>query len=130
MFKRSLADSNRCTIRHLAEELCLSARLRRDKGPFIFIDHKKSHQTFDDLMFKRSLADSNRCTSFCRALPSHSAKGPYVYAADLLCLSASWRDKGPHFLPILSLPERQNDYFITQDLIVLKLSTLLLTTVF
>ena len=28
---------------------------------------------------RRSLADSNRCRSFCRALPSHSAKGPLFY---------------------------------------------------
>ena len=27
--------------------------------------------------FKRSRADSNRCGSFCRALPSHSATGPF-----------------------------------------------------
>ncbi len=27
--------------------------------------------------FPRSRADSNRCGSFCRALPSHSATGPF-----------------------------------------------------
>ena len=28
--------------------------------------------------FKRSRADSNRCGSFCRALPDHSATGPFL----------------------------------------------------
>ncbi len=41
-----------------------------------FPQNKKSRKQMRLLNFKRSLADSNRCRSFCRALPSHSAKGP------------------------------------------------------
>lgn len=30
------------------------------------------------MLLRRSRADSNRCGSFCRALPSHSATGPFL----------------------------------------------------
>ncbi len=35
------------------------------------------------ILYWRSLADSNRCRSFCRALPSHSAKGPFFNPAKI-----------------------------------------------
>ena len=38
--------------------------------------HKKTPVRMHRGVFLRSRADSNRCTSFCRALPSHSATRP------------------------------------------------------
>ena len=40
------------------------------------LKNKAKGNTFD-FFIRRSRADSNRCRSFCRALPSHSATGPW-----------------------------------------------------
>lgn len=37
------------------------------------------------MLLRRSRADSNRCGSFCRALPSHSATGPF-YVGDFVVI--------------------------------------------
>ena len=41
----------------------------------------------DKAIFKRSLAESNCCKRFCRPVPNHSAKEPFVVltSAKLLC---------------------------------------------
>lgn len=38
---------------------------------------KKDCAKHNPLLFLRSRPDSNRCRSFCRALPNHSATGPF-----------------------------------------------------
>ena len=42
----------------------------------------------------RSRAGSNRCTSFCRALPNHSATGPYFTFSSKVCKSRVFLKKG------------------------------------
>lgn len=54
-------------------------------------------------VFKRRQADSNRCTSFCRALPSHSATTPFLrgYKFKYFNIARNKNDEYYRFLDIL-----------------------------
>ncbi len=44
-------------------------------------EQKSSANSYGAILLLRSRADLNRCTSFCRALPSRSATGPFSNSA-------------------------------------------------
>jgi hypothetical protein len=44
---------------------------------------KPCHKSDRAMKVLRSVADSNRCSSFCRAVPSHSANRPYFRTANI-----------------------------------------------
>ena len=50
--------------------------------PPTFLKYKSQPVWADFVCLLRSRADSNRCRSFCRALPSRSATGPYFLESE------------------------------------------------